>query len=346
MERLKRMMVKRLSHKNSIFLVLIMILLCYIVLLSMKKTLIVSINDHQKSIVTYSSNLRSSLEKNNIKIGPKDRIYPALKSKIRDGQKIVIKKAVNVYLTVDGSTRKILTSQDNIGDMLLDEGITINKSDKVAPSLDTLIKKGEKIQIKRVTKKTVRQVKKIEYSTIVKKDAQLPSNFMKILRKGHNGRKQITVKQVYEDGKLVSSRVSSNKILKKSKNKVILKGSKNCYYLASRGGSQLTYTRVFHVRATAYSACYECTGKTPGDKGYGITACGTVAKRNVKGYSTIAVDPRIIPLGTKVFVKGYGFAIAEDVGGAIKGNRIDLFFNSYGEAINWGVKYIELYVMK
>ena len=67
--------------------------------------------------------------------------------------------------------------------------------------------------------------------------------------------------------------------------------------------------------------------------------------RDPNGYSTIAVDPSVIPLGTKVYVEGYGYAIAADTGGAIKGNRVDLFFNTEAEASNWGVRNLDVYIL-
>lgn len=85
------------------------------------------------------------------------------------------------------------------------------------------------------------------------------------------------------------------------------------------------------VEATGYTAGYESTGKKPGDPGYGITATGTHAH-----YGTVAVDPSVIPLGTKMYIPGYGYGVAEDTGGAIKGNRIDLFFDDVDEALHWG----------
>ncbi|MGL4796966.1 MAG: 3D domain-containing protein, partial [Paraclostridium sp.] len=99
-------------------------------------------------------------------------------------------------------------------------------------------------------------------------------------------------------------------------------------------GSMVNYVKLIHCESTAY---YQ------GSR----TATGTVPKRNPNGYSTIAVDPRVIPLGSLVYVDGYGYAIAEDTGGAIKGNIIDVFVNSYDEAIyGWGRKYsVPVYII-
>ena len=95
------------------------------------------------------------------------------------------------------------------------------------------------------------------------------------------------------------------------------------------------------MNASAYTAGYESTGKRPGDKGYGITASGTKA---VKG--TVAVDPRVIPLGSKLYVEGYGYATAQDTGSAIKGNKIDLFYDSLYEAKKFGRKNLTVYVLE
>lgn len=85
---------------------------------------------------------------------------------------------------------------------------------------------------------------------------------------------------------------------------------------------------------TAYTDGYQSTGKVPGDPGYGITATGQVARQGL----SIAVDPSVIPYGTAVFIPGVGLRIADDTGGAIVGNRIDVFFNSQQTAMNFGVK--------
>lgn len=89
-------------------------------------------------------------------------------------------------------------------------------------------------------------------------------------------------------------------------------------------------------RVTAYCHCVKCCGKSDG-----ITATGT----KVKEGRTIAVDPDVIPLGSKVELDGHTY-IAEDVGGAINGNKIDIYFNSHEEALIWGVQYKKIYLME
>jgi len=112
-------------------------------------------------------------------------------------------------------------------------------------------------------------------------------------------------------------------------------------------GEVLEYTEVIQVEATAYCACYKCCGKYPSNKYYGITKTGTRAK-----VGTIAVDPKVIPMGTKMYVEGlygaknYGVGKAEDIGGAIKGKIIDLYFDTHAETIQWGRQQVNVYILK
>jgi 3D (Asp-Asp-Asp) domain-containing protein len=85
---------------------------------------------------------------------------------------------------------------------------------------------------------------------------------------------------------------------------------------------------VFSV--SSYCNCYECTNKHPGDPAYGITTSGTVAKRG-----TIAA-PKGIPFGTRIYIPGVGVCVVEDRGGAIRGNRLDVWRNSHAEALRFG----------
>jgi peptidoglycan DL-endopeptidase CwlO len=93
-----------------------------------------------------------------------------------------------------------------------------------------------------------------------------------------------------------------------------------------------TYKATYTMTATAYAI-------------HGYTATGIRTVRDPNGISTIAVDPRVIPLGTKVYIPGYGYAIAADTGGAIKGYKIDIFLNTVAECIQWGRRNVTLHVI-
>jgi 3D (Asp-Asp-Asp) domain-containing protein len=101
-------------------------------------------------------------------------------------------------------------------------------------------------------------------------------------------------------------------------------------------GAPENYQKVLSMTATAYAPGAADNGKW-GNKTY----VGTTVQKGVA-----AVDPRVIPMGTKLWVEGYGYAIAEDQGSAIKGNRVDLAFNDYKTAQNYGIQNVKVYVLK
>ena len=115
---------------------------------------------------------------------------------------------------------------------------------------------------------------------------------------------------------------------------------------ATSSKPSLEGARSMVMKASAYDLSFESCGKRPGDKYYGITASGTHAKPG-----TVAVDPRVIPLGTKLYIESmdgtgsYGYATAEDKGGAIKGNRIDLFYANRSEALQFGRREVKVYIL-
>jgi 3D (Asp-Asp-Asp) domain-containing protein/LysM repeat protein len=94
--------------------------------------------------------------------------------------------------------------------------------------------------------------------------------------------------------------------------------------------------KVIRVKATAYTA--SCTGCS------GVTRTGVNLKSNPNS-KVISVDPKVIPLGSKVYVEGYGYATAADTGGAIKGNRIDIFIPSQNDAIHFGAKQLKVTIV-
>ena len=111
------------------------------------------------------------------------------------------------------------------------------------------------------------------------------------------------------------------------------------------------YSSVVEVSATAYCLCKKCCGKSPSNPNYGMTASGVRIVPG-SGMKVIAVDPKIIPLGAKVYVEGlygawdYGYATASDTGSAIKDYKIDLYMDTHEEALVWGRKKVNVYVVE
>ncbi|MBM7661409.1 3D (Asp-Asp-Asp) domain-containing protein [Bacillus mesophilus] len=99
------------------------------------------------------------------------------------------------------------------------------------------------------------------------------------------------------------------------------------------------------VTATGYTAGVESTGKSPSHPSYGITYSGVKVKRDL--YSTVAADLSVFPLGTILFIPGYGYGVVADKGGAIKGNKVDLYYETVKDVYEeWGKKKVEVYIVK
>ena len=297
----------------------------------------ISIDGERKNLITFKKTVEEILAQARIELQEKDKVNKSLQEEISDNDVIVIRKAVNVKVTVDGSEKNIQSAEDTVESMLNAEGILLNPEDKISPARHTLLSEGMNISIVRVEKKTYTESVSIPFETIVKDDNTIAHGHSKVVQEGEAGEKQITYGLVLEDGQEVSKTIINETIVKQPKNKIIARGTMSIFPV-SRGSAPLAYSKVFTARATAYHAV-NGVGKT-------YTASGRKAVRDPAGFSTVAVDPTVIPYGTKLYIDGYGFAIAADTGSSIKGNNIDVFFNTYSEACKWGVKYVKVYVLK
>jgi len=168
---------------------------------------------------------------------------------------------------------------------------------------------------------------------------------------GTTGLTRKTYEVRYENGTQVSKVLTHEEIITKPVDTIKYVGTKTRKIKTIAGSltekpANLDKCRYIDMTATAYDLSYESCGKRPGDRGYGITASGMKARVGV-----VAVDRRVIPLGTKLYIEAvdgswvYGEAIAGDTGGAIKGNRIDLFFNTKAECMQFGKKPARIYII-
>ncbi|MBD5656214.1 MAG: G5 domain-containing protein, partial [Candidatus Eremiobacteraeota bacterium] len=159
-----------------------------------------------------------------------------------------------------------------------------------------------------------------------------------VIEPGRPGVRETTVRYVKGDESRLVRTVLTTRVVTAPRSKIIIHGVKayqSLAHVAQQGFASAVHFAgsALHMIATAYTAgCYGCTG---------MTASGVRA-----GFGVIAVDPNIIPLGTKMFIPGYGRAVAGDTGGSIRGHRIDVGFNSNGQALLWGNRSVTVYLLR
>ena len=179
----------------------------------------------------------------------------------------------------------------------------------------------------------VEQREPIPYPTLRKSSSELRSGTSKTVRAGINGEKQVTYKVFSLDGKELRREAVFSKILKKPVPEVVAVGQVKRF--ASRGG-YFSGRKIVPMIATGYSA----SPSENGGSSSGRTATGLKI-----GHGVVAVDPRFIPLGTRLYIEGYGYAVAADTGGAIKGNRIDLGHDTYHKAQQVGRRKVIVHIL-
>lgn len=239
---------------------------------------------------------------------------------------------VAMSVNCDGAKRYIHTSQSTIGKALKEAGFEVGPLDKVTPTTNTRPKDGITVSVIRVKNVVEFEKQSIAFDSVKMFTTALRPGQVKLNSAGKPGEKLTRYVVRYEDGRPVKRMAIGSEVAKKPVNKVVSIGSRGRY--TSRG--EFHTRRMLSMRATAYEPGPRSCGKYA----TGRTACGLRA-----GYGVVAVDPKVIPLGTKLYVEGYGYAIAGDRGRAIRGNRIDLGFATVREALNFGSKNVIVHVL-
>lgn len=284
------------------------------------KEITVTINGETQDYTTTEVTVADFLDQQNIQLGELDKITPEQSQWLSDGTKINIVKAVSFTVQADGETRELQALPYTVQDALETNDIVVDGDDKVVPALSQPLTEGTEIVIKRIETKMKEVMESIDYETETRGDDSLSAGTSEVIQKGEKGKEKVTYKVVYSDGKVIKKTEVSRERVREPKNKIVAESTRGMI-----AGSE--YKKKFTVKAYAYS-------------GGGRTAMGTSAR-----VGEIAVDPGVIPLGTRVYVEGYGFARAEDTGGNIKGETIDVYLNSESAASRWGVRYVTIYIL-
>ncbi|MFD0695717.1 ubiquitin-like domain-containing protein [Paenibacillus sp. GCM10027628] len=342
----------RWKHENlrlilSLAMISIAMTFMFLVLLygTATKSVSVVVNGQETVVHTKQWVLQRLLDEQAIKIGEHDEISAALTSTIKGGEKIVIAHASPIQLTADGKTTTVYTTARTVESALQDLHIALGELDKVTPGPIASLSAGDEIKIVRVKKETEEVTEPIAFDTEKKNDASLLKGKEQTVQEGKEGVLLKKKEKTYEDGKLVSEAVVDQQVQTERVNKVVAVGTKNAVVVLSasspsvdeisKNGVKFGYKQILkNVKLTAYSAGAESTGKAEGAPGFGKTFTGTTVTEG----RTIAVDPKVIPLGWWVYIEGIGFRRAEDTGSGVKGQMIDVYYEDESYANRFGTK--------
>ena len=180
----------------------------------------------------------------------------------------------------------------------------------------------------------------IPYETVENRTSRVRQGVSHVRQEGVPGAHAVTTQVVYIGGVESNRAVVNEAVTKEPVYALIDVGTSLLGTLTDVTAPDFHYVRRLRMEATAYTAGYSCTGKHPDDPWYRITASGREVEHGV-----VAVDRNVIPLGTRLYVENYGFAIAADVGGAIRGYKIDLFMEDWDDAIRFGRRNLYVWVL-
>ena len=296
---------------------------------------VINVDQDTTSIWTTNHKVKEVLAEAGIETTDYDVVNPALDEKLGKENSITVQKAFEVTLNDGGEEKKVRSTSTTVADFLKRENIHLNDDDRLNRKADGYLKPGSIVEVVRVEKVTDVVEEPANFAVETRNDPSLLKGREKIVQAGKKGTVSRKFEIVKENGKEVSRKLLEEKSIKEPQTKIVAIGSQVMVASVSRNDSSVE-GREFYVTATAYTAhCNGCSGITR-------TGINLRANPNLK---VIAVDPSVIPLGSKVWVEGYGYAVAGDTGGAIKGKKIDLHVATKGDAYKFGRRQVKIKII-
>ena len=278
------------------------------------------------------------LAERGIRVAPGDEVVPAPAAPLSNGATIIFRRAIRVTFLDGASAKTVATTADDVGSFLSMQGVKIGKFDKVFPSLGTALHNGSRVRLFHIVAWDRTVLVPVREGTIHRLDTHMRVGERKIVALGSNGERRVDYRYFKYPNGIVRRVTLASTTVRPASPRVVLDGVGDIgafsnFTARSIGNMQLRAVRAISMVATAYTPwCAGCSG---------ITATGERA-----GHGIVAVDPRVIPLGTKLYIPGYGYAVAGDTGGAIVGHRIDLGFDSQRAAMEFGRRKIVVFAIK
>jgi 3D (Asp-Asp-Asp) domain-containing protein len=238
-------------------------------------------------------------------------------------------EALHVSLVVDGETRAITTPPSTVADLLSAQKVHLNEFDRCSAPLTALVGEGTLLTVTRVRSEVVLERTPLPFPVKQSYTSGLSVGNKTVNQHGKLGEHVVKYICTYKDGTL-TEKVRHGDSTTAPQPQIEVVGTRGMT-LASRG--YFAGRRIIEMVATGY-----------GPSGNGRWGARTASGLR-PGFGVVAVDPRFIPLGTRLYISGYGYAVAGDTGGAIKGNRIDLGHDTNYEAMAEGRKKVRVLVL-
>lgn len=336
--------VKNKQWMKGIILFAIISLIGLGMVVGLSKDVTLQVEDDITEFSSYAGTVGEFLLSKGIQTESNGYINYPLDTKLEDNMHLVVKEPKSYTIEIgDEVQENSISPHDTVELVLKDLDLELGSLDYTEPELNSKVKDGDTIKLFQVREVVEEVEKTIPYEEIIKNTSKLDKGVTRIVQKGKDGKRLEKIKQKYINNELVSEDIIEEKIIEQPVKEMAERGTRQMV-ATSRGNTN--FKKAMTMNASAYDLSYQSTGKRPGDPYYGITASGTKARPGA-----VAVDPRVIPLGTRLYIesldgtKDYGYATAEDTGGAIKGKKIDLFFETRNQVRSFGRRNVKVYIL-
>lgn len=232
---------------------------------------------------------------------------------------VELERSLPLTLRVNGEDRPLRTRRATVSGLLDEVGLALSGADYTVPALGAPLSAGMSVEVVRVREEVEIEERPIPFETVYVPDPDLELDQQEVIQAGRDGSLARQVRVRYEDGLAVSQAVEGEWVAEEPTAEVVAYGTRIIIRtLTTPQGVTYQYWRRLHMLATSYSPL-TAGDKQPGDPRFGISGTGAEVQRGI-----VAVDPRVVNLFTNLYVPDYGFGQALDVGGAVKGMRVDL----------------------
>lgn len=265
-----------------------------------------------------------------------DSVQPALGSRVQDGLRVIIQRSKPVLITADRRTVQTRTRGKTVGDALVELGVVVAGNDRVTPALSTAVRDNTLIKVVRVLETMEVERTPIPFASSLVPDDQMEIDNQRLVQQGREGEHRKRYKVTHVDGQQISRLLLDDWVATEPVTRVVAYGTRLIPRTLETPDGPITYWRKIRAYATSYSPARSGTPITA--PWYGLTRIGLPA-----GKGLVGVDPTVIPLGTWLYVPGYGKALAADTGSGLFGKWLDLGYSDDDfELWHW---WIDVYVL-